>query len=103
MPPTLAIIEFDNFMSKVQQAESLANNRAHEPEQRSEIVKGKPCLLKTNVAFKLLVLEVGVRALPRLKEAEAMFKIVGFLRFAKAFSIHSFCNFFAKTEAENSD
>ena len=32
-------------MSKVQQAEGLANNRAHEPEQRSEIlVKGKTCL-----------------------------------------------------------
>ena len=96
MPPTLAIIEFDNFMSKVQQAEGLANNRAHEPDQRSEIVKGKTCLLRTNVAFKLLVLEVGVRALPRLKEVEAMSKIVGFLRFAKDFSIHSFCNFFRK-------
>ena len=96
MPPSLAIIEFDNFMSKVQQAEGLANNRAHEPEQRSEIVKGKLCLLKTNVVLKLLVLEVGVRALPRLKEAEAMSKIVGFLRFAKAFSTQSFCNFFRK-------
>ena len=87
-------------MSKVQQAEGLANNRAHEPEQRSEIVKGKPCLLKTNVAFKLLVLEVGVRALPRLKEAEATSKIVGFLRFAKAFSIQSFCNFFSQRQRQ---
>ena len=83
-------------MSKVQQAEGLANNRAHEPEQRSENVKGETCLLKTKFAFKRLVLEVGVRALPRLKEAEAMSRIVGFLRFAKAFSIHSFCNFFRK-------
>ena len=57
---------------------------------QNNLEKGKTCLLKTNVAFKLLVLEVGVRALPRLKEAEAMSRIVGFLRFAKALSIQSF-------------
>ena len=35
LAPTLAIIEFDNFMSKVQQAEGIASN--HEPAKRSEI------------------------------------------------------------------
>ena len=58
-------------------------------------MKGKHSL-QTNVAFKLLVLEVGVGALQRLKGAEAMSIIVGFVRLAKAFSFHRFCNSFSK-------
>ena len=71
-------------MSKVQQAEGIANNHSHEP-QRSENC-WKENILPTKVSFKLLVLEVGVKAQQRLSEAEAMSKIVGsFTTLSKGF------------------
>ena len=36
LAPILAIIDFDNFMNKVKQAEGIANNHSHEPANKSE-------------------------------------------------------------------
>ena len=69
-------------MIQVQQAEGITNDQSHEPSIESENLKHGKGIMQSKLVFKLSVLEIGVKALQRLREEEAMSMTVGFLCFA---------------------